>query len=108
MAGIQRHSQEFDDLGVKLIAASSDPESGATEMVEKSRVTFPVAYGITPEDIRTLGAWEGERQGGSIIQPCEFVIRPDGTVAASMYASVQIGRMDPQEVLRFISARIHR
>ena len=105
MARIQRHGEEFHELGVKLIAASTDPEQGAIEVSEKTGATFPVAYGITPEDIQALGAWQGERRGSSIIQPCEFVIRPDGTVAASMYASTQLGRLDPEEVLRFIRSR---
>jgi hypothetical protein len=41
-----------------------------------------------------------------MIQPCEFVIRPDGTVAASMYATTQLGRMMPEAVHQFIKARI--
>jgi hypothetical protein len=53
-----------------------------------------------------IGAWMGERQGKPMIQPCEFVLRPDGTVAASMYATTQLGRMNPEEIVRFVTARI--
>ncbi len=53
-----------------------------------------------------LGGWIGERQGKRIMQPSEFVIRPNGEVAASMYATTQLGRMDPQEVLRFVKSRL--
>jgi hypothetical protein len=53
-----------------------------------------------------IGAWIGERQGKAMIQPCEFVLRPDGTVAASMYATTQLGRMLPEAIWNFVKARI--
>ena len=41
---------------------------------------------MNPELVKVLGGWIGERQGKRIMQPSEFVIRPSGEVAASMYA----------------------
>ena len=80
------------------------PETEATS--HHSRLSFPVAHSVTPEVVKELGVWTGERQGKGIMQPSEFVIRPSGEVAASMYATTQLGRMDPQEVLRFVKSRM--
>ncbi len=104
MARTERHRGKLEELGIKLVAASADPEIEAAETVDGG-LGFPIAFGLTPEDARTLHAWVGERRGVPVVQPCEFVLRPDGTIAASMYASTQLGRMDPEEIERFVSAR---
>ncbi len=103
MAGIEDHKAEFDALNVALIGASADEEDPGRPATETAK--FPVAYGLTVEDAKALGALTGGRQGISIVQPCEFVINPEGKVMASMYATTQLGRMYPEEVIRFITAR---
>ena len=93
-------------MGVRVIAACADNEVGARKMVSEQKLTFPVAYGVQADLIEKLGAFQGVRQGEMYIQPTEFVINPDGEVAASMYASTQLGRMKPREVLQFLKNRV--
>ena len=88
-----------------MIAASADPEEGAVKVVADHGLSFPVAYGVSEADIAAIGAWPGERQGRTIIQPAEFVLRPGGEVAASMYGTTQLGRMSPREVAVFVRTR---
>ena len=91
---------------MKVIAASADPEDKAAEVARS--LLFPVGYGVTKQDAQTLGAYTGVREGKDIIQPTEIILRPGGTVAAAMYATLQIGRMDPEEAVRFLNARVAR
>ena len=101
----QSYSQ-FLELGIRVVAGNTEdiPETGAT--AHKHELSFPIAHSVDPELLKVLGGWTGERQGKPIMQPSEFIVRPNGEVAASMYATTQLGRMDPQEVLRFVRARM--
>lgn len=97
---------QFKELGIKVIAANADGEGDTGTTAGQHGISFPVAHSVGPELIAALDAWKGERQGRGYMQPAEFVIRPSGEVAASLYASTQLGRMDPLEVLRFVKARM--
>ncbi len=89
-----------------MVAGNTEgvPETSAT--AHDHELSFPVAHSVDPELVKALGGWTGERQGKRIMQPSEFIVRPNGEVAASMYATTQLGRMDPEEVLRFVRARM--
>ncbi len=93
-------------MSVKVVAASADAEVGARKMAADQNLTFPIAYGVTAEQIETIGAVAGIRQGETIIQPAEFILNPDGEVVASMYATTQLGRMNPREILQFLKSRV--
>ena len=97
---------QFIELGIRVVAGNTEgvPETDAT--AHDHQLSFPVAHSVNPDLVETIGGWAGERRGKRIMQPSEFVIRPNGEVAASMYATTQLGRMDPEEVLRFIKARM--
>lgn len=105
LAAIEEIIKTFDRLGIRVIAASTDPEAGARTAAADEKLSFPVAYGVSEADIAAIGAWSGERQGRTIVQPAEFVLRPGGEVAASMYGTTQLGRMSPREIAVFVKAR---
>ena len=63
-------------------------------------LNFPVAFGVTREDGKRLGAWWDERR--DFIQPSEFVVTPAGRVLFSTYSNSPVGRMDPAETLTLI------
>ena len=99
MVGFENEKKRLDDLGVKVIAVSVDPEDKAKEVADE--VSFPVAFGATRADGDAVGAWWGEPQ--NIIQPAEFVIGDDGKVVISSYSSGPIGRMDADEVVKLVN-----
>ena len=41
-------------MGVRVIAASADDEAGAREMISEQELTFPVAYGVSVDQIDQL------------------------------------------------------
>ena len=96
----------FNELGIKVVAANADGDPDTEHTKSHQGLSFPVAHSVTPEVAEAIGAWAGERQGRFIMQPTEFVLRPGAEVAASIYSSTQLGRMDPREVLRFIESRM--
>ena len=97
---------ELSALGIAVIAGNTEGRAETEQTQHDHGLSFPVAQGVPASAIEKLGALTGVRRGVSHMQPCEFVLRPDGTVAASLYASTQLGRMDPHEVLRFVQSRI--
>ena len=75
-------------------------------MISSQSLSFPVACGLDDEGIETLGAFAGIRQDKTYIQPAEFILNPEGEVAASMYSTTQLGRMKPAEVIQFLKSRV--
>lgn len=101
MADFQSLLKEFESEQIKIIAGSVDSLEKAREFLEKLEITYPVAYGLNAEEIsRLLGTYyEKER---NIIQPTDFLIRPDKTVEVACYSSGPIGRFVAQDVLRLV------
>ena len=106
MAAVQEQVKLLNRLGIKVIATSADEEAGARKAVSDAGLTFPVGYGVTESDIASIGAWSQERKGETITQPAEFILRPGGEVAASVYATTQLGRMHPREIAVFVKDRL--
>ena len=105
MAAVQENIELFDRLNIKVVAASTDAEPSAVTMVEEQKLTYPVGFGMTQTEIDILGAFSGERQGASMVQPAEFLLWPGGEIAASLYATTQLGRMSPREIALFVKDR---
>ena len=99
MAGFEKFKPELDALGVKVVAASTDPLDKAKEVA--AELTFPVAYGVTREMADRIGAWWEDRRG--IIQPSEFVVDASGKIRAATYSSGPIGRIDAADVVKLVN-----
>ena len=89
-------------LGVKIVAAGTDQEEAEVATVNDLNLSYSVDYVLSPADIEALGAWPGERRGETIMEPAEFILRPDSTVAASLYGTTQPGIMNPREIVVFV------
>jgi peroxiredoxin len=93
---------ELNNLGVSVVALSTDPLEKAQETVTTGHLTFPVGYGLSvPEDADRIGAaWEEER---GIIQPSEFLLGNKGTVLHTTYSSGPIGRIKACDLARLVT-----
>jgi peroxiredoxin len=105
LAAVQEKIKFFDRLGIKVIAASTDAESGAKKVITEQEITYLVGFGMSQAEIDTLGAFAGERQGETIVQPVEFLLRPWCKIAASLYTTSQLGRMSPRKIAGFVKDR---
>ena len=67
---------ELEQLGVYVIGATIEDRDTAARMAEEEGVTFPIAYGVSPESIRPLAPLWGEEKGyGLTVEPMEFLVR---------------------------------
>ena len=84
-----------------LLAASVDSEADARELIDTLDLTFPIGYGLDFLDFaRKTGAFYEIRR--EIIHATGFILRQDGTVANSVFASGPIGRFWAEDCLRVI------
>ena len=107
MAAFEERKDDLGALGVTIIGASVDTLEDTQAMVDKHGLTFPMAYGVTKADAEALGAWWSEGRGG-FIQPSEFLLRQDGKVIDSLYASGPVGRLSAAEAVVMITGRVKR
>lgn len=70
-------------------------------MVERERLTFPVAYGLeVPRDAEKIGAfWEERRK---IIHATGFILDSEGKVLDACYSIGPIGRITAEDALSHI------
>ena len=99
MVGFAELKDEFDKLGVKIVAASVDPIDKAQEVADE--VNFPVGHSVSRDVADSLGSyWEDRRQ---IIQPSEFIVGADGNIVACSYSDGPLGRIDAGDVIKMVN-----
>lgn len=100
MGDFQEHVGSYDDADVQIVALSADGEEGARKMMEEVDVAFPILYGLDVDEMEErIGAYVetgGEREH---LQPAQFILRPDGSVALACYSSGAVGRLGAEEAL---------
>ncbi len=62
-------------------------------MVERQELTYPVVYGLDPEEMTQTLDCSISLEEPIRLKPTGIVLRPDGTVSFSAYASSPIGRL---------------
>ena len=73
-------------------------------MVERLGLKFPVLYGLEPEETaRTIGC-SISLEAPVRLEPTGIVVRPDGTIAWSAYASSAIGRLTAPDTIHVMEA----
>ena len=84
-----------------MLALSVDPLEKAQEMVEREKLTFPVAYGLeVPRDAEKIGAfWEERRK---IIHATNFILDSEKKVIDASYSIGPIGRITAADALSHI------
>ena len=100
LAGYEAQKEALAATGAKVILSGSvDGEDKYPELgVDMS---YPLAVDMTREQGEAVGAWWDESR--KIIQPSEFIIRQDGSVASSTYSSGPIGRVEPEDAVKLIT-----
>lgn len=100
MVGFAEQKAELDKLGISVVAASIDPEDKAKEVTNE--VNFPVGFEVTRDIADALGSWWEDRR--QIIQPSEFIIKPDGSsILGSSYSDGPLGRIDAGDVIKIVN-----
>ncbi len=101
MADFQGRLNEFGERGIKIVAASVDNLEDAQKMIERHKLTFPVAYGINAKEFAAgTGAFFDDKKG--FIHATGFIIRPEGIVRDVVYSTGPIGRLTAADTLRLV------
>ena len=82
---IEKYKANFAKLGVDIVATSCDNEVQAAAHMEKLRVSFPVTYGLTIEQMKELGLYishprSAQETDHPFAEPGLFVINEKGQV----------------------------
>jgi peroxiredoxin len=94
---------ELKELDISVMGLSVDPLDKAREVVEQSKLEFPLAYGLkVPADAERIGAWWVEDDKRPMIQPSEFVLSGSRKVASATYSTGPIGRLRVDDVITLV------
>ena len=99
---------ELAELGITLVAACVDPLDAVRTFAADNGFTFPMAFGVTDDEAAPFFAEACDDHRGHYIQPMEFLVRRDGVIEGSLYASGGVGRMDVEHVIDLIRGRDKR
>lgn len=101
LAGFAAEKDALDGLGIRVVALSVDDEAASAATIAKNHLQFPVGHSANPDAVRAAtGAFVNPTP--HYLQPAGFVIGPDGTVKAAVYATSAIGRMLAKDVVGFV------
>jgi peroxiredoxin len=101
LAGYAAEKEALDRLGIKVVALSVDDEATSAATVAKNHLQFPVGHSANADAVAAAtGAFVNANP--RYLQPAGFVLAPDGTVKASVYATSAIGRMLAKDVVGFV------
>lgn len=104
LKGLDGLLDQYQALGAEVIAISSDPREKAETEVREEGWRFPVGYGLTPEQMRTLGLYISEPRSlqetdRPFAEPGLFVVNPQGQAQVIDVSNAPFARPDLQSVL---------
>ena len=91
--------EQFKAAGIAIAALSADPEEKARASVTENGWRFPVAYGMTMDQMRTLGLYISEPRSPQetdrpFAEPGLFVINPDNNAQVVDVSNASYARPD--------------
>jgi peroxiredoxin len=105
LSSFQRRMAELERREVRVVAISADTKDDAEAMVERSRLSIPVLYGINPGRLAvSLGAYVSHDARGRYVNSTAFILDPRGRVALAVYSSGAVGRLIPDDAIKLIGA----
>jgi peroxiredoxin len=104
---------EFQKLGVGAVAISSDSEERAIETKREWKLDkLTIGYGLSIENGRDWGLFvstaRNEKEPDLFIEPGLFLVRPDGTLYASVVNTMPFARPSFKQLIESITFIIDR
>ncbi|MDR4479299.1 MAG: peroxiredoxin-like family protein [Nitrospira sp.] len=99
--------EKFLATGAEVIAVSGDPEHKAMSMVESSRLTFPVAYGLSIAQMQDLGLYishprSPQETDQPFAEPGMLAVNADGKVQLIDISNTPFNRADLGELVETV------
>lgn len=94
----------WDAAGVDVVAVSADPAMKAHADLEDFGWTFPIAYDLSEDQMRTMGLYVSEPLSPTetdrpFAEPAVFCIRPDGVTQIVCLSNGPAARPDLDELI---------
>lgn len=101
---LEGFKQQFLDEGVDLVAVSGDSENQLNAHLEDLNISFPIAYGLSQQDMQALGLFISEPRSEketahNFAEPALFVINADNQVHIAEIANAPFIRPDIELLL---------
>jgi len=96
---------DFRAAGVNVVAVSGDPQEKAQSEAREQGWTFPVAYGLTVDQMRALGLYVSdprspEETDRPFPEPGLFVVNPEGRLQIVDVSNAPFSRPDLGMILK--------
>ncbi|WP_282095304.1 redoxin family protein [Epibacterium ulvae] len=101
---LEQLREGYSKIGIDIMAVSTDSEARATEQMSEVNPSYPVGYGLTLDQARTLGLYiSGVRNGMNVeapfAEPGFFIVNEEGNLQLVDTSNVPFARPDLQSVL---------
>ena len=98
----------FAEIGIDVVALSGDPQAKAEAQAAEGALTFPIAYGLSVEQMRSLGLYVSEPRSPQetdrpFPEPGLFVVRSDGRTQIIDISNAPFARPDLNSILSGLS-----
>ncbi|MBD3625311.1 MAG: AhpC/TSA family protein [Rhodobacteraceae bacterium] len=98
---------EFEELGVDVVAVSGDPEEKARAQMEAVEPRFPVGYDLSVEQMAALGLYISDPRSPQetdrpFAEPGIFVVNADGRIQILDISNAPFARPSLQSLVRGI------
>lgn len=112
LAQLEELQNGYYEAGVDIVAVSGDPEEKAQAMVDEKALTFPVGYGLSVEQMDTLGVYISDPRSPKetdrpFPEPGLFVVNAEGLIQMVDVSNAPFLRPDLEATLggiKFIRA----
>ena len=99
MAGYNWLLDTLNAIGVDVVGLSVDSREDTAELTERLGIEFPLVGELAyPDALDAVGAYRFERR--QAFQATAFVLDADRRVEAAVYSATNVGRLQPEEVMR--------
>jgi len=103
LSRLESLKEEFRAANSEILAVSGDPEEKATRMVRSNGLSFPVAFGLTVEQMRQLGLYishprSPEETDRPFAEPATFAVNSEGKLHLIEISNTPFNRADLAEL----------
>ncbi|MEM7147314.1 MAG: peroxiredoxin-like family protein [Verrucomicrobiota bacterium] len=104
LARLEELRDDFSKANAEIIAVSGDPLEKAQAMIANNDLKFPVAYGLTIDQMRELGLYisdprSPEETDQPFAEPATFAVNTEGRLHLIEISNTPFNRADLAELL---------
>ncbi|MGB5446565.1 MAG: redoxin domain-containing protein [Psychromonas sp.] len=102
---LEEHKAALAEIGVSIIAVSGDSKEQLLEHLEKLTISYPIAYGLTEEQMKTLGLYISQPRSEqetdhNFSEPGMFIVNDEGNLQAVDISNAPLLRPELDVVVR--------